>query len=71
MYIDNRSILKDKIDIVGRLREIYYTKCNTIFSKIIYIYIYIYVIRIYDFVIFVFKFSNFAITKYILIRKED
>lgn len=69
MYIDNRSILKDKIDIVGRLREIYYTKCNTIFSKIIYIYIY--VIRIYDFVIFVFKFSNFAITKYILIRKED
>lgn len=36
MYIDNRSILKDKINIVRRLREIYYTKCNTIFSKIIY-----------------------------------
>lgn len=61
MYIDNRSILKDKIDIVRRLREIYYTKCNTIFSKIIYIYIYIYVL--YVFTILLFLYSNFRILR--------
>lgn len=64
MYIDNRSILKDKIDIVGRLREIYYTKCNTIFSKIIYIYICYTYLRFCYFCIQIFEFRDNKIYSY-------